>query len=285
MSFVEERLTEPAPHARAGFVTTPDGAKLYVEERGTHHDGGTPLLLLRPLAGSVGLWGAFREALAAQFRVVAFDPLGVGRSGAAPLDVSTRSMAREALCVLDGLGVERAHVFGLSLGAMVATWLALDAPSRVARLVLASAGAAGMALTVGGLARVVSVATAALAPDEAVTPQIAEAMLSDEVRAADPARVAEVRALAEHDPARRPALVLHTLAAARHDARAEVGSIETPTLVLTGDHDALLGPRPSLDLAAQIPGALHSVIAGAGHELTLDRPEASARAVAAFLRG
>ncbi|MBA2544079.1 MAG: alpha/beta fold hydrolase, partial [Deltaproteobacteria bacterium] len=88
----------------------------------------TPVFLLRPLAGTIALWGAFRTELASQRQVIVCEARGIGRSPPAALPTSTRGMARDAAAVLDGLGLRRAHVFGLSLGGMVATWLALDRP-------------------------------------------------------------------------------------------------------------------------------------------------------------
>lgn len=121
-----------------------EGPRLALEVSGAH--GGTPVLLLRPPGGSVVMWGAFRAALAARLRVIAFDRSGEGESDDPPRFVSTRGMGREALAVLDGLGVRRAHVFGVSLGGMAATWLAIDAPERVARVCLASTPDTGLDL-------------------------------------------------------------------------------------------------------------------------------------------
>jgi pimeloyl-ACP methyl ester carboxylesterase len=86
----------------------------------------------------MAIWGDFAARLATGGRVIAFDPRGVGLSSDVPLRYSTRDMASDAVALLDGLGVDRAHVFGLSLGGMVAQWIAIDAPRRVDRLILAS---------------------------------------------------------------------------------------------------------------------------------------------------
>ena len=122
-----------------------DGRRIAFEVSGAH--AGAPVLLLRPLLGSIAAWGPFRAVLASRARVIAFDRSGSGDSSDAPYFLGTRGMAQEAVAVLDQLGVRRAHVFGASLGGMVATWLAIDAPHRVARVCLASTPDTGLDLS------------------------------------------------------------------------------------------------------------------------------------------
>lgn len=278
-----EDFASPSTDARRGVIHLPDGGVTF-EARGLDH-GGDAVLLLRPLAGSMALWGEFRDLLAARFRVFAFDPLGVGTSGAAPLDGSTRSMARDAVAVLAALEVSRAHVFGISLGAMVATWIAIDAPERVARLCLASAGPVGFVLSPMGVAHGVEAVEAMLAPDEAVVARLTESVMSRAARAEEPGLVESVERAAADEPARRIEVVKHALAAACHDARSELHRITAPTLVLAGERDEVIGMEPPRALAEAIAGARFEVIADAGHDLTLEQPGATAVAVDGFFRG
>jgi 3-oxoadipate enol-lactonase len=265
----------------AGFVPLPDGRQIAFEIHGEGH-GGTPALLLRPLGGSMALWGAFRDALAERMRVLAFDPCGAGESSPEPLGATTRDMARDAVLVLDHLGVPRAHVFGISLGGMVATWLAIDAPARVARLCVASAGPVGLELSHLNLRRGVAMAACLLAPEEDVEACLTREVLSRDVREEEPERVDEIMETVAAEPASRADILKHTLAAAGHDARDELHRIQAPTLVLKGDHDELIGPEPPAELARAIPGARLGVIPDAGHDLTLEQPVATAERVAAF---
>lgn len=272
----------PPPADRAGAIPLPDGGHLAFEERGAGH-GGVPVLLLRPLVGAMALWGGFLDALAGRLRVIAFDPRGTGASSDAPLDATTRDLARDPVGLLDALGEPVAHVFGISFGAMVATWLAIDAPGRVARLCLASAGPTGYALTASGLGRGLEMVATALVPGDAAAAHLVGEVLSRDLRERDPARVAEVEAVAAAAPARRVELLKHAVAAARHDARGELHRLVARTLVLTGDRDELIGPEPTAALAAALADARREVIADAGHDLTLERPEETAARVADFL--
>ncbi len=267
--------------APSGFVALSDGGRVAFESRGEEH-GGTPVLLLRPLMGAMGLWGAFRDVLAQRFRVIAFDPRGTGPSTDSDMAATTRDMARDAVSVLDALAVPRAHVFGISFGAMVATWVAIDASSRVDRLCLASAGPTGLALSPSGLARDVVMVASALLPGARASARLPAVVLSENVRRDQPERVEEIAAASADEPTDRIELAKHALAAARHDARAELHQIVAPTLVLCGDHDELMGEAPTIALAAGITGARREVIREAGHDLTLEQPEATARRVADF---
>lgn len=264
-----------------GFVSLPDGGRIAFEVSGDAH-AGPPVLLVRPLAGAMAMWGTFRDALAEEFRVIAYDLRGVGASSDAPLDVSTRAMAADALAVLDELHVARAHVFGISLGAMVATWLAVDAPSRVERLCLASAGPVGFTLSVSGLVQGAGLAVSLLAPGDDVVRRLTGALIPDEVRAEEPERVASLDAAASEEPARRVELVKHVLAAGRHDARDALSGITAPTLVLVGARDTLVGVEPARSLCEAISGARLEVLDDVGHALTLEQPQETAARVVAF---
>ncbi len=98
-----------------GLAQIAEGVHLAYEVRGPTGRGASdtadlPLLLNRPLGGSMALWGDFAGRLATVHRVIEFDPRGVGASSDVPVLHSTRDMARDAVSLLDVLGIERAHV-------------------------------------------------------------------------------------------------------------------------------------------------------------------------------
>ena len=106
-----------------------------------HHtaDGpsGAPVLVLGGgLGTTVQMWQPQLVALAERFRVIRYDHRGHGRSPALPGRYALADLGRDVLALLDTLGVRRAHLGGLSLGGMVAMWLAATAPERVDRLAL-----------------------------------------------------------------------------------------------------------------------------------------------------
>jgi len=267
---------------KAGFARLSDGGELAYELHGEAHEG-LPILLLRPLGGTMTLWGPFRALLAEKLRVISFDYRGSGPSSAERAWVSTRGLARDALGLLDHLGVARAHVFGVSLGGMAATWLAIRAPSRVAKLCLASAPARGLALARATLARDLAMAACFLRPRDEVEAALVERVLSRAFRAAHPEEARRIADLVRAEPASRAALLKHALAGLLHDAHRQLRHIQAPTLVLAGAHDTLLGVEAPRALAAAIPLATFEIIADAGHAVALEQPIVTATRVLGFV--
>jgi 3-oxoadipate enol-lactonase len=244
---------------------------------------GPPLLLIRPLGGSMALWDPFRGLLAEHFRVIAFDLRGTGRSSGDPLIVTTRGIARDAVGLLDALAVSKAHVFGISLGGMAATWLAIDAPLRVDKLCIACAPPLGLELTNASLERELALAATFLRPRHEVEPALVTRVLSHPFRARHPERVREIERIVAQTPSSRLGLLRHALAGLMHDPGERIREISAPTLVLAGARDHLLGIEPPRELAAQISGAKFALIEDAGHDLTLEQPAQTAGALSAFL--
>src|ERR1700719_603408 len=115
------------------------GAKLYWDEQGS----GEPLLLIMGLSYPSYMWHRSRPVLAARYRTVALDNRGVGRSDVPPGIYSIALMASDAAAVMDAAGVESAHVFGVSMGGMIAQEFALQYPNRVRSLILGCTAAGG----------------------------------------------------------------------------------------------------------------------------------------------
>jgi 3-oxoadipate enol-lactonase len=261
-------------------VSLRDGGRLSIALQGS----GPPLLLIRPLGGSLVSWGPFAAALATETRVIAFDARGSGCSSAAPLLTTTRRMAADALAVLDALAIERAHVFGLSLGGMVASWLAVDAPTRVDRLVLASTPTRGIEVHPGGWQRGLALARCLLQFPRAAEACLATHVLSNAFRAAHPDEVTRIQARARERPASHCGLLALLGAAALHDFSARAGDIHADTLVLAGECDALLAVGEQRQFAARLPRARFALVPGAGHDVSAEAPTVVVALVLAHLR-
>jgi len=248
-------------------------------------EGGMPLVLLRPLGGSMALWGALESRLAERFRLLVFDPRGVGASGPAPLGCSTRGMAEDARMLLQKLGITKANVFGLSLGGMVGEWLAIDAPELVDKLVLASTLPRASAISRRIVGDALAFARWFLRSGVGAEVGLVRQILSPAFRRAHPERVAEIEQLVRAHPTGRLNLWKLALAAARHDAEPRLPEIAAPTLLLVGARDPVAGSRSQTELILGIPNARLQVIADSGHDLSLEVPDATFEHVRAFLDG
>ncbi|HHW61375.1 MAG TPA: alpha/beta fold hydrolase, partial [Syntrophomonadaceae bacterium] len=112
-----------------------DQIRMYYEIEGS----GSPLVLIPGMGSSLDVWApSFRHALSRKNRILLLDNRGTGRSDAPDSEYSVPMMAQDLSELMDKVGIERGHIMGLSLGAMIAQELALNHPHKVASLILCS---------------------------------------------------------------------------------------------------------------------------------------------------
>src|ERR1700737_1292242 len=99
------------------------------------------LLLSNPMGTNLHFWDRQIPALAEHFRIVRYDSRGHGASVANEGHYSVEGLGRDALAIMDALGIARAHWLGLSMGSIVGLWLLVHARERIGRAVLASTAA------------------------------------------------------------------------------------------------------------------------------------------------
>jgi pimeloyl-ACP methyl ester carboxylesterase len=254
-----------------------DGALLCTEAFGDPAD--PPVLLVMGVGASMLWWeDDFCAGLAAGGRfVIRYDHRDTGRSTSDPPGHPTYSgddLVADAARVLDGYGIARAHVVGVSMGGALAQLLALDFAGRVASLVLMSTSPAGPAPDLPPPTDAYR-AFAAEAPADPV----AEVRVLNGDRPFDEARV---RSLVARDitRARNPESAQnHMLLEGGEPWRHRLGAIAVPTLVVHGSADPLFPLGHGRALADEIPGAGLLVLDGAGHVLDPADHETVVRAI------
>lgn len=223
------------------------------------------MLLIMGWGGDHTAWAFQIPALAARYRVIAFDNRGAGQSDAPDVPYTIRGMAADALALLDAVGIRRAHVCGASMGGMIAQELALAAPERVLSLQLHCTLARADAY--GGLL----VETLLRAREREDAAGWARALLPWLVCRRTVAEHPEFvtvwvqRAVDNPYPTGLVGLRRQAEAVAGHDALDRLGHIAVPTLVTTGAEDILVPPAFSREIHARIAGAEMAVIPDAGH--------------------
>ena len=240
---------------------------------------GDPVLMIHGLGGTSNVWTPLLPALA-RFRTIRPDLPGSGRSagveGALSIDAFVEAMRR----VCRAVGVERAHVIGHSLGTVVALHLAVAEPTLVRTLVLF-----GPVLSLADSARPAMRARADSARGGGVAgmQEIAQALVgaavSAETRARRPVAVALVRELVMRQCPEGYARTCEALAAAE---AADVARISCPTLLVTGDEDAIAPAQSVRHIGARIAGSRAEVLARCGHWTPVERPEECAELVRRF---
>ncbi len=255
-------------------------AEIYYELAGE----GPPLLLLAGLASDSQSWGPARPHLERRFSLVMPDNRGCGRTrdDGAPLAVA--GLAADALALIDHLGIARAHVLGHSMGVAVALSLTASRPDRVGRLALA-AGAAKLP------ARAASVITSLVSLREAGIDQNTWHRLFFHWLFApgffeSPAAVEAAVAMSRAYPyAQSPADMRRQAEAVLGFSPAMSQPLDVPALLIAGEEDILLPPAAVRTTLELLPEARMTVLAGAGHSLHWDAPEAFAKAAGDFLAG
>jgi 3-oxoadipate enol-lactonase len=253
------------------------GVRIAWERRGS----GEPLLLIHGLGYARWGWEPVADSLAERHEVVLFDNRGIGESDAPPGLYSVRMLAEDAVAVLDAAGLERAHVLGTSLGGMVALQLALDWPERVDRLVLVCTTPGGKAAVPMPERTTRLLEEAPGLPAEVALRRFVENAFGPHPDTELVERILKHRLATAQPPA---AWTAQAAAGASFDVWDRVPELRMPTLVLTGDEDAVVDPRNSDLLATRIPGARLETFPGAGHLFFWEQPERFVEVVTEFLR-
>jgi pimeloyl-ACP methyl ester carboxylesterase len=267
-------------------LSTDDGVKLYYEETGS----GVPIVFVHEFAGDYRTWEPQVRHFSRRYRCIAYNARGYPPSDV-PADVERYSQQRacdDIRSVLDGLGIQRAHVVGNSMGGFASLHFGIAHSDRALSCVVAGCGYGAH--------------PAQYAQFQAQSRALAKTMIEEgmakvaatyghgparlQLQAKDPRGFAEfIRNFSEHSAqgsantmlgyqARRPSL---------YDLTADMARIEAPVLIVAGDED---DPtlEPSLLMKRTIPGAALAVLPGSGHMTNLEEPALFNRLLEDFFR-
>jgi 3-oxoadipate enol-lactonase len=265
------------------FATSKDGVKLRYEVRGS----GAPVALIMGFSGSGRAWSErFLNLLENHFRLVVIDNRGTGESDKPDVAWTLRNMADDIAAVLEHAKLPQTHIFGISMGGMIAQEYALVYPDRVQRLVLGCTNC-GMSHSIPGkpedLAR--------LMPQPGMSPaDAARAAFSVACGKAFTASEAGQKFIDEQliEAAKYPITPPHTFARqfgaiSGFDSYARLAQIKAPTLILQGDDDAIV-PVQNADVLNQgIAGSRKQILRGIGHMFFWEAPQEAARVAIDFL--
>ena len=246
-------------------ILTDDGIRLVYQLDGP---ADAPVLLfVNSLGTDLRMWEPQVAALAEQFRVLRYDSRGHGRSDAPPGSYTLERLALDALALLDALDVERADICGLSLGGMVALWLAIHRPERIRRAVFANT-AARIDTVEGWNARVEAVQAGGMA---GIHDGVLGRFLSADFRQRNPE---QTRTVGEMLLATPPHGYIASCATLRDaDLGYLASTVEAPSLVIGGEFDEATPPAQAEDLHAAIVPSELMVIPGVAHLSNVEWPD------------
>jgi 3-oxoadipate enol-lactonase len=250
-------------------------ARIYWDEQGQ----GLPLLLIMGLGYPSALWHRTRPILAQHFRTIALDNRGVGSSDVPPGPYSIATMASDAAAVLDAAGVSRGHVFGVSMGGMIAQEFALQYPDRTRALILGCTSPGGPSAV-----RAEKTVTDILFARGMTFEQSRNAILPYIYDAATPRdKVEEDLTFRRRCLPTQAGYMAQLQAILAWQSYDRLATIKAPTLVIHGTSDALVPQANGKLIADRIPNAKLVLIEHASHLFTTDQTDAAHRAILEFL--
>lgn len=257
------------------------GGRVRVAERG-RAAGGVPLLLIMGIGGNLDMWRPLESALGGGLHTVSYDAPGTGASTGPTVPRRMPGLARVAQDVLDGLGHERVDVMGVSFGGAVAQQLAVQAPHRVRRLVLA-ATMPGLGGVPGDPRTLLRMSTPLRYWSKRYYRRVAPTLYGGAVRT-DPSLLAGAAYARFTRPPTMAGYASQLWAIGGWTSMPWLHRLTQPTLVLHGDDDPIVPLRNARILARRVPDARLQVLDGAGHLFILERADDTAAALMAFLR-
>jgi pimeloyl-ACP methyl ester carboxylesterase len=251
------------------------GVKIYWEEEGK----GAPVLLIMGLGWPSYMWYRTKPLLTDHYRTITFDNRGAGRSDvpAGPYPIAT--MASDAAAVLDAAGVESAHIYGVSMGGMIAQEFALQYPTRVKSLILGCTAAGGPEAKRAEPEVLEVITRQGMTPEEAaraINPHIYD-------KGTPPSRVEEDLKVRLQWTPKFEGYMAQLQGIMMWEAYSRIAQITAPTLVVHGETDELVPAENGKLIARRIPGSKLVMIPHASHIYSTDQPDAAHEPVLEFL--
>jgi len=261
------------------FVTTDDNVRLYVEESGS----GEPIVFVHEFAGDHRAWEPQVRYFSRRYRCITYAARGYPPSDVPGADHYSQDRARlDILAVLDGLGLDKAHICGLSMGGFAALHFGIHHPERALSLIVAGCGYGAE-----------KDKREQFAEEAEATARLLESMTGDEFAdtyGSGPTRVQFINKDPRGWEEFRQQLSEHSLEGAAHTQRGvqktrpslfdledDLRQIKTPMLIMTGDED-----EPCLIPNVWLKRIIHSsalvVLPNSGHTINLEEPELFNRA-------
>jgi pimeloyl-ACP methyl ester carboxylesterase len=251
-----------------------DGTRIHWEAEGE----GTPVLLVMGHRYSSALWYPILPALAAKHRVITLDNRGTGQSGWSR-DLTVETMADDAVAAMDAAGVDKAHIFGVSMGGVLVEDIALRHPGRVRSLIV---GCSGM-LTADKPRTNAVIRLLYWLPPWALKLLMPTQNNYGYGSAASADAVAKDMTIVEKDAYATRGVIEQAKAMSNYSVTKDaIAGLTVPSLVIHGDEDTVVPFKWGEELAAVLPNCRFLRVPGAGHNFLVAGGETVNKAVLDF---
>lgn len=257
-----------------------NGISMYYEI----HGQGIPLVMIMGLRRNLEWWYCQMPALSKEFKVIAFDNRGAGRSDKPDMDYSIRLFADDTACLMDALGIHNAHVLGVSMGGYIAQELALNYPGKVNSLILGCTSCGGKRTILMSEERIKKfTANEGLTPAEILSKDM-DIYFSDSFIMKNPDKVQMFIdiSLRYYQPA--DAFLRQFAACQKHDTSGRLGGLKLPVLIMTGDDDPLVPSKNSFILKELLPQAELYLFSRRRHAFFIEEAEKFNRKTIQFIK-
>ena len=243
---------------------------------------GDPIVLIMGYGSTMDMWDPlFLDNLSSQYRVVIFDNRGMGNTITPPGNFSIAQFANDTAGLMAALGIEKSHVLGWSMGSFVAQELAIRYPERVNKIILYAGDCGGKEAVMPSPQVLNDLSNTSGSPEESGM-RLFNLLFPTDWLSRQPAFYEWFPLPKETslpDNIQRQAQAIATWPGACD----RLGSIKSPTLVVTGTEDVIAPPQNAFILAQRINASWLVQFEGAGHGLMYQYPDRLARIIADFI--
>ena len=243
---------------------------------------GDPIVLIMGYGSTMDMWDPlFLDNLSSKYRVVIFDNRGMGNTITPPGNFSIAQFANDTAGLMAALGIEKSHVLGWSMGSFVAQELAIRYPERVNKIILYAGDCGGKEAVMPSPQVLNDLSNTSGSPEESGM-RLFNLLFPKDWLSRQPAFYKWFPLPKETslpDNIQRQAQAIATWPGACD----RLGSIKSPTLVVTGTEDVIAPPQNAFILAQRINASWLVQFEGAGHGLMYQYPDRLARIIADFI--
>jgi len=253
---------------------------IYYEIRGE----GEPLLLIMGIGGKTTQWRWQVDDLARDFQVITFDNRGAGNTDKPDIEYTMKMFADDTAGLIRALNIDKTHVFGISMGGMIALELVCQYPELVKSLILGCTTPGGKnSVILSSEAQEILISNRKLPLEEFCRKMLPWAF-SPQFLASNPDIAEQWVALQIENPTPDYSYQRQWEATMHHNTFRRLSQIKTPTLIITGSNDKLIPPQNSEIMAREIPGAKLVILKGTGHCFFVERAQETNQIIRDFIK-
>ena len=246
---------------------------------------GTPLILIEGWGQSLWCWFKQLPAFSQKHKVIVFDNRGVGKSSKPDYPYTVDMLANDTKSLMDKLEIDKAHIFGISMGGFIAQKMALTYPERILSLTIGMTNFGGdQAIPASGriMAAIFANPTETISKEEATAIRRSAAW-SPEFLEDNKDLIRIMDKWIEENPQPETARANQANIGLTIDIESEIKNISSPTLILHGENDQIVPPQNSLLLHERIPSSELVHFKNAPHRIEIEKAESFNRIILDFL--